>query len=137
MAPSPTIADAFTAIAEPRRREILGALADGHRGGAEGGDRDVTWLVKELGWPQPQVSKHLGVLREVGLVSVVRQGRRRVYSVNGEELRTVYDWVKTFERFWDHQLLRIKSRAEQKARESRIKNRSAPLPRHRSSSHPA
>lgn len=121
MARSPSSADAFTAIAEPRRREILGALAG--PGGAHGaesfeGERDVTWLVKELGWPQPQVSKHLGVLREAGLVSVVRKGRRRVYSLNGEQLRTVHDWVKTYERFWDQQLERIKQRAERTQRES-------------------
>ena len=72
----------------------------------------MTWLVEELGWPQPQVSKHLGVLREVGLVSVVRKGRRRMYSVNGEELKPVYEWAKEFERFWENQLRRIKERAE-------------------------
>ncbi|MBS0190326.1 MAG: metalloregulator ArsR/SmtB family transcription factor [Phycisphaerales bacterium] len=106
MARSATTLDAFAAIAEPRRREILGALAHG------GGEQDVTWLVEELGWPQPQVSKHLGVLREVGLVSVVRKGRRRMYSVNGEELKPVYEWAKEFERFWENQLRRIKERAE-------------------------
>ena len=114
---SPTTADAFTAIAEPQRRAILGALAGG-------GDRDVSWLVDRLGWPQPQVSKHLGVLREVGLVRVVRDGRRRIYSLNGEGLRPVYDWVKAYERFWDHQLRRIKDRAEQMERESKLKQRS-------------
>src|SRR5260221_2877935 len=97
-------ADVFTAIAEPRRREVLGALA--------GGERDVTWLVDELRWPQPQVSKHLGVLRTVGLVSVTRKGRRRVYRVNGSGLRRGYDWVKSYERLWDHQLQRIKEPAE-------------------------
>jgi DNA-binding transcriptional ArsR family regulator len=115
MARSPTTADAFTAIAESRRREILGALAHG------GGERDVSWLVEELGWPQPQVSKHLGVLRKVGLVSVVRKGKRRMYSLNGQGLRPVYDWVKTYERFWEHQLQRIKDRAEHKERESKLK----------------
>lgn len=123
MARAPTTADAFAAIAEPRRREILGTLAGGDGGG---GERDVTWLVEQLGWPQPQVSKHLGVLREVGLVSVVRKGRRRVYSVNGEHLRTVYDWVKTYERFWEHQLHRIKDRAEKMERE---RERIPPAPR--------
>lgn len=113
MARSPTMTDAFTAIAEPRRREILGALASCD------GEQDVTWLVEHLGWPQPQVSKHLGVLREVGLVSVVRKGKRRMYSLKGEELQPVYEWVKTYERFWDHQLQRIKERAEKKERESR------------------
>jgi DNA-binding transcriptional ArsR family regulator len=112
---SPTTADAFTAIAEPRRREILGALA-----GSDGA-RDVSWLVDALGWPQPQVSKHLGVLRKVGLVSVERKGKHRVYSLNGQGLRPVYDWVKTYQRFWEHQLKRIKERAEQAQRESKSK----------------
>jgi DNA-binding transcriptional ArsR family regulator len=110
MARAATTADVFNAIAEPRRRDVLGALA--------GGDRDVTSLVNKLGWPQPQVSKHLGVLRKVGLVSVTREGRRRMYSVNGQALRPVYDWVKTYERFWEHQLDRIKRRAERAAREA-------------------
>ena len=110
MARSPTSADAFTAIAEPRRRQILGALAAGDAGG---GERDVSWLVEHLGWPQPQVSKHLGVLRKAGLVRVARQGKRRMYSLNADELRTIYDWVKAYERFWDHQLARIRRRAEQ------------------------
>lgn len=112
MARSPTTTDAFAAIAEPRRRDLLGVLATG------GGDRDVTWLVDQLGWPQPQVSKHLGVLREVGLVSVVQKGRRRVYNVNGKELQPVYDWVKKYEKFWEHQLSRVKERAEQKQGET-------------------
>src|SRR5882672_2998340 len=90
MARSPTTTDAFTAIAELRRREVLGAVAKGD------GACDVSWLVEELGWPQPQVSKHLGVLRRVGLVSVERKGRRRMYTLNGEKLRTVYDWIKTY-----------------------------------------
>ncbi len=114
MARAPTTTDAFTAIAEPRRRDILGALAGG-------GDKDVTWLVEELGWPQPQVSKHLGVLRKVGLVSVVRKGRRRMYSLNGKELQPVYEWVKAYEKYWEDKLQRIKERAEQIARESKKK----------------
>lgn len=117
---SPTTADVFTAIAEVRRRDILGALAKAES------ERDVTWLVAVLGWPQPQVSKHLGVLRKVGLVSVVRKGKRRMYSLNGEELRTVYDWVKTYERFWSHQLRRIKDRAERIARESQLRKTPRP-----------
>lgn len=112
MAPLPTT-DAFTAIAEPRRREILGVLA---RTGGGSGERDVSWLVHELGWPQPQVSKHLGVLRRAGLVRVVQHGRRRVYSVNGPQLRPVYDWVRTYEHFWANQLDRIKARAERTTR---------------------
>ncbi len=132
MARSPTATDAFTAIAEPRRREILGVLAGGDggasggSGGSGGGERDVTWLVEQLGWPQPQVSKHLGVLRRVGLVSVARRGKRRMYRINGEELRTVYDWVKAYERFWDHQLQRIKDRAEQLEREAKLKEQLRP-----------
>ena len=116
MARAPTTADAFTAIAEVRRREILGALAGGT------GQRDVSWLVDKLGWPQPQVSKHLSVLRKVGLVDVARKGKRRMYSLNAEQLRPVYDWVKTYERFWDCQLESIKNRAERKARESQPKH---------------
>ena len=114
---SPTTADAFTAIAEARRREILGALANGD------GEQDVTWLVARLGWPQPQVSKHLGVLRKVGLVGVVRKGKRRLYSLNGQNLRPVYDWIKAYERFWEHQLERIKDRAEKMQRESKHPDR--------------
>lgn len=86
---------------------------------AERCERDVTWMVSSLGWPQPQVSKHLGVLRKVGLVSVSRRGKRRLYSVNAEHLRPVYDWVKTYERFWDQQLDRIKDRAERAHRQTR------------------
>jgi len=123
VARAPTTADAFAAIAEPRRRELLGALAGTGSEGGKGGERDVSWLVSQLGWPQPQVSKHLSVLREVGLVSVVRKGRRRMYSLNGEELRPVYEWVKSYERFWEHKLQRIKDRAEQMARESILKER--------------
>jgi DNA-binding transcriptional ArsR family regulator len=123
VARSPTTFDAFTAIAEPRRRELLGALASGD------GERDVSWLVEELGWPQPQVSKHLGVLRKVGLVNVVQKGKRRMYSLEGEKLRVVHDWVKTYERFWDHQLRRIKQRAEaleERTRSSTPKDRQHP-----------
>ena len=106
---APTTLDTFNAIAEPKRRQVLGTLADG--------ERPVNFIVEALGWPQPQVSKHLAVLREVGLVSVRRQGRERMYSVNGNELKPIHDWVKTFERLWTHQLDRIKERAEKTARE--------------------
>lgn len=109
MARTPTTTDAFTAIAEPQRRQILGVFAHSH------GARDVSSLVDELGWPQPQVSKHLGVLREVGLVTVVREGRRRLYSLDASKLRPVYEWVKSYERAWIHQLQRIKERAERVA----------------------
>jgi DNA-binding transcriptional ArsR family regulator len=117
MARSPTTADAFNAIAEPRRRDILGALAH------TSAERDVSWLVERLGWPQPQVSKHLGVLRKVGLVTVVRKGKRRMYTLNGLGLRPVYDWVKTYQHFWESQLERIKDRAERMERESTRKER--------------
>jgi DNA-binding transcriptional ArsR family regulator len=128
MARPPTTADAFTAIAEPRRRKLLGTLAngDGWRGGL--GARDVSWLVGTLGWPQPQVSKHLGVLRRVGLVSVERKGKRRMYSLNAEKLRPVYDWVKCYERFWEQHLDRIKSRAEHVERASTLKESPRPSP---------
>lgn len=127
MARSPTTADAFAAIAEPRRREILGVLAaDDGGGGGVVAERDVSWLVAKLGWPQPQVSKHLGVLRTVGLVSVARKGKRRMYSVNGQQLRPVYDWVKTYERFWENQLQRIKDRAEKLQSEADAKHKPRP-----------
>jgi len=80
------------------------------------GERPVNDMVALLGWPQPVVSKHLGVLRRVGLVSVRRSGRSRVYRLNGEPLKPIHDWVATYERFWKDQLLRIKERAEQKTK---------------------
>lgn len=105
-----TTTDVFNAIAEPRRREIIGVLAGGraHAVGA---------LVKALGMPQPAVSKHLGVLRQVGIVSVSKHGRQRLYRLNAQELKPVHDWVKPYERFWTHQLDRIKERAERKMAE--------------------
>jgi DNA-binding transcriptional ArsR family regulator len=105
-----TTTDVFNAIAEPRRREIIETLAG--RGALA-----VGALVATLGLPQPAVSKHLGVLRQVGIVSVARQGRERVYQLEADSLRPISDWIQTFERFWDHQLDRIKERAERKARE--------------------
>lgn len=105
---APTTADVFNAIAEPRRREIIGVLAGGRA-------HAVGELVRRLRMPQPMVSKHLGVLRKVGVVSVSRHGRRRLYRLNAQELKPVHDWAKTFERYWTHQLNRIKDRAERKA----------------------
>src|SRR5215203_1166585 len=87
-----TTADAFNAVAEPRRREILDALASG--------ERPVNDLVRLLGLAQPQVSKHLRVLREVGVVDVRDEGRQRVYRVNGRALKPIHDWVKGYERMW-------------------------------------
>ena len=107
---TPTTADVFNAIAEPRRRQIVDLLA---RRGALA----VGALVVALGLPQPAVSKHLGVLRKVGVVAVVKQGKQRVYSLEAEKLKTVHDWVKAFEELWGHQLDRIKQRAERRARE--------------------
>src|SRR2546423_5264384 len=108
---APTTLDPFNAVAEPKRREVLGVLA------RRGGSLPVNTLVHTLGWPQPQVSKHLAVLREVGLVSVQRRGRERIYTVNGDRLKPIHDWTRTFERFWQHQLDRIKTAAEAKAKD--------------------
>jgi DNA-binding transcriptional ArsR family regulator len=105
-----TTSDVFNAIAEPRRREIIDLLA-------RGGEQAVNDLVGALRLPQPAVSKHLGVLRRVRLVTASRRGRRRVYRLNPAELKTVHDWVKHYERFWTQQLSRIKARAEARARE--------------------
>src|SRR5262245_2954710 len=110
MARAATTTDVFNAIAEPRRRQIIELLA---RRGALA----VGAVVLAVGLPQPAVSKHLGVLRKVGLVAVDREGRQRVYRLNSEQLKTVYDWAKAFEEHWSHQLDRIKQRAEQKARQ--------------------
>jgi DNA-binding transcriptional ArsR family regulator len=87
-----TTTDAFNAVAEPRRRQILDALA--------GGERPVNDLVRALGLAQPQVSKHLRVLREVGAVEVRGDGRQRLYRLNGHALKPIHDWVKTYERSW-------------------------------------
>jgi DNA-binding transcriptional ArsR family regulator len=87
-----TTSDAFNAVAEPRRRQIIDVLA--------GGERPVNDLVQLLGVAQPQVSKHLRILREVGAVEVRDQGRQRVYRLNGHALRPIYEWVKMYERRW-------------------------------------
>jgi DNA-binding transcriptional ArsR family regulator len=92
MARQATTTDAFNAVAEPRRRQLLDVLASG--------DRRVNELVALMGLPQPQVSKHLKVLREVGLVDVRQQGRERIYSLEGSPLRAIHDWVKSYERMW-------------------------------------
>jgi DNA-binding transcriptional ArsR family regulator len=107
--------DTFHAVAEPKRRRMLDLLAEG--------ERPVNDMVISLGWPQPQVSKHLGVLRQVGLVSVRREGRQRLYRLNGEQLRPIHEWIKTYERFWKHQLDRIKTRAEEKAKKENLKTK--------------
>jgi DNA-binding transcriptional ArsR family regulator len=92
MARAATTADAFNAVAEPRRRQILDVLA--------GGERPVNDLVRLLGMAQPQVSKHLRVLREVGVVDVRNEGRQRLYRLNGQALKPIHDWVRGYERTW-------------------------------------
>ena len=110
MSRAATTTDVFNAIAEPRRRQIIGELAGGRA-------HAVGELVKTLRMSQPAVSKHLGVLRKVGIVSVRRHGRHRLYRLQAEELKPVHDWVKMYERYWTHQLARIKERAERKTTE--------------------
>ena len=92
MARAATTTDAFNAVAEPRRRQILDALG--------GGERPVNDLVEALGIAQPQVSKHLRVLREVGVVDVRDAGRQRLYRLNGKALKPIHDWVKRYEAMW-------------------------------------
>lgn len=112
MARASTTLDPFNAVAEPKRRELLGILAGEADDAATGGEMTVGAIVETLGWSQPQVSKHLAVLRQVELVSVRRRGRERMYRVNAERIKTIHDWTRTFERFWTNQLDRIKQRAE-------------------------
>jgi len=104
-----TTSDVFNAIAEPRRREIIEFLS--------AGERAVGDIVREMRLSQPAVSKHLGVLRRVRLVSVNRRGRSRVYRLHPQPLKSVFDWTSMFERFWNQQIDRIKARAEKQARE--------------------
>jgi DNA-binding transcriptional ArsR family regulator len=92
MARAATTTDAFNAVAEPRRRQILDLLA--------GAERPVNDLVRETGLAQPQVSKHLRVLREVGVVDVRERGRQRLYRLNGRALKPIHDWVKSYEQLW-------------------------------------
>ena len=99
MARSAASADVFTAVAEPRRRAILDALA--------GGERPVTDLVSELQVAQPVVSKHLRVLREVGLVEVRDQGRQRLYRLDSMSLKPIFEWVKSYEDMWTQRLDRL------------------------------
>jgi DNA-binding transcriptional ArsR family regulator len=106
MARASTTSDCFNAIAEPARREILNYLALQ--------ERPVGDIVDEMGLEQPSVSKHLRVLREVGLVHVRRDGRRMLYRTNAEAIRPLHAWASQFERFWRHQLHRVKQRAEAK-----------------------
>jgi DNA-binding transcriptional ArsR family regulator len=104
--------DVFEAIAEPRRREIIGLLAGRQA-------TPVNDLVDSLRLPQPAVSKHLGVLRRAGLVTVQKDGQRRLYALNAAGLKPVHDWIRTYERYWSGQLDRIKARAERLAAQKR------------------
>jgi DNA-binding transcriptional ArsR family regulator len=108
MARASTTSDAFNAVAEPRRREILLLLASR--------ERPVGEIVVALRLAQPSVSKHLHVLRRTGLVRTRRSGRQILYRTNAEAMRPLYEWTKFFERFWQHQLARVKERAESEAR---------------------
>jgi DNA-binding transcriptional ArsR family regulator len=99
MSRAATTADAFNAVAEPRRRQLLDALA--------AGERPVNDLVRALGLAQPQVSKHLRVLREVGAVAVRNDGRQRLYRLNGRALKPIHDWVKPYERTWSERFAEL------------------------------
>ena len=99
-----TTSDAINAVAEPRRRDILNFLALQ--------ERSVTDIVDAMDMQQPSVSKHLKVLKGVGLVEARREGRQMLYKVNATAIRPLHEWTSTFERLWKHQLLRIKERAE-------------------------
>jgi DNA-binding transcriptional ArsR family regulator len=112
MARSATTADVFNAIAEPRRREIIDLLNDG-------GEWAVGDVVQRTRLAQPSVSKHLSVLRKVGVVTVAKNGQRRLYRLHAARLKPVHDWVKAYEQYWTHQIDRIKERAEKKAAEKR------------------
>ena len=99
MARTPTTHDPFNAVAEPKRRQVLDLLG--------AGERSVNEIVQMLGWTQPMVSKHLGVLKQVGLVSERRVGRQRLYRVNVERLKPIFDWATPFERMWSERFDRL------------------------------
>ena len=99
MARTPTTHDPFNAVAEPKRRKILDVI------GTE--ELSVNEIVELLGWPQPMVSKHLGVLKQVGLVSERREGRQRIYRVNVERLKPIFDWITPFEQYWSERFDRL------------------------------
>jgi DNA-binding transcriptional ArsR family regulator len=107
MARAATTSDAFNAIAEPRRRQILLFLADR--------EYSVNEIVDGLRVDQPSVSKHLRVLRDTGLVRMRCNGRQKLYRTNAEGIRPLHEWASEFERYWTHQLNRVKDRAEKKA----------------------
>ena len=109
MARAATTSDAFNAIAEPRRRDILNYLAMQ--------ERSVGEIVDAMEIGQPSVSKHLRVLKDVGLLDARREGRQMLYKLNPTAIRPLHEWTSRFERLWKHQLLRIKERAEAKSEE--------------------
>ncbi len=111
MARAARTSDAFNVVAEPRRRDILNYLAMQ--------ERSVSEIVNAMEMEQPSVSKHLKVLKDVGLVEVRREGRQMLYKVNAMAIRPLHEWTSTFERLWNHQLLRMKERAEGKNREKK------------------
>jgi DNA-binding transcriptional ArsR family regulator len=121
MARASTTSDAFNAVAEPRRRQILTYLA--------GDERPVTEIVAALGLEQPSVSKHLRVLRDVGLVRMRCQGRQKLYRTNAAAIRPLHEWAATFERYWQHQLNRVKQRAEAMVRQDLPDLNSNPKPK--------
>jgi DNA-binding transcriptional ArsR family regulator len=122
MARASTTSDAFNAVAEPRRREILTFLA--------GAERPVGEIVRALNLEQPSVSKHLRVLRDVGLVRMRCHGRQKLYRTNAEAIRPLHEWAGTFERYWHHQLNRVKELAEATVRQSPPESKS-PAPKSR------
>jgi DNA-binding transcriptional ArsR family regulator len=109
MARTPTTHDPFNAVAEPKRRQVLEAL------GRQ--ELSVNDIVQKLGWKQPMVSKHLSVLKQVGLVSERRVGRQRLYRVNAEQLRPIYEWVAPFERYWSERFDRLDEILEEMKKE--------------------
>lgn len=115
---APTTTDAFAAVAEPRRRKILEMLRED--------ERPVGEIATALDADQPAVSKHLRVLKEVGLVTMRRSGRHRLYRINGQTLKEVHDWTQTFSHHWQQHLSRVKARAESKARDARAQQHGDP-----------
>ena len=114
MARAATTSDAFNAIAEPRRRDILHFLA--------AKEQAVSDIVRELRVEQPSVSKHLRVLKDVGLVQMRCSGRQKLYRTNVDAIRPIHEWTRQFERYWQHQLQHVKERAEAKGAKSHDEN---------------
>ncbi len=122
MARVATTSDVFNAIAEPQRRKIIDLLNDGQ-------EWAVSDVVARMKIAQPSVSKHLGVLRAVGVVTVVKQGQQRMYRLQAAQLKPIHDWVKNYEQYWNRQIDRIKERAEKKAMDRIAKENQPKEPR--------